>query len=509
LNHIDFQKILKDLKHLRPEELSALLASLRQLEQAESKEAARNHFLPFVKKMWPAFIEGPHHRIMADSFERLVEGKLPRIGIHLAPRFGKSQLASWLLPAWFIGKYPDKKLIMASHTADLSVDWGKKVRNLIGTPEYQEVFPGVALSSDSKAAGHWRTNKGGEYYAVGVGGALAGRGGDLVVIDDAVSEQEAISGDPKVYEKVWDWYLNGPRQRLQPGGRICHVCTRWSKVDLAGRLYSAMESDPAVDQWEVINFPALMPDGSSLWPEYWPAHTLEQIKAVQPTHRWLSVYQQNPTSEEGSVVRKEWWKEWPADKALPVCDYTIQCWDTAYDKTSRANPSACVSWGVFWHKEGAKRHMNVILLDAFAERMSFPQLKEKAFRRYMELLPGQKERSAAVIVETRATGLPLIWEMRERGIPVQEYTPSRGADKMVRVNSVADLFQAGAIWAPATRWADEVIAQYSDFPNGEFDDLVDAATMGLRRLREGGFINLATDYTDEDETPRKKVFAYY
>ena len=227
--------LLKNINLLPVAEQEEILGLLEELESAEEKERARDTFIGFVNSVWPAFIEGRHHKIMARAFERVANGELKRLIVNMPPRHTKSEFASYLLPAWFLGKYPEKKIIQTAHTAELSVGFGRKVRNLVDSDDYKSIFPQVALRSDSKAAGRWSTNKGGEYFAIGVGGAVTGKGADLLVIDDPHSEQEGQSADPSVFDRVYDWYTSGPRQRLQPGGAIIVVMTRWHKRDLTGR----------------------------------------------------------------------------------------------------------------------------------------------------------------------------------------------------------------------------------------------------------------------------------
>ena len=238
----DLSRILKTaskkLDQFPLEKQQEILALVEELEEIQEKEQARKEFLPFVKLMWPSFIHGKHHEIMAEAFEKVAAGKLKRLIINMPPRHTKSDFASYLFPAWFLGRYPNKKIIQTAHTAELSVGFGRKVRNLIQNEDFQNIFPGIELSTDSKAAGRWNTNKGGDYFAIGVGGAVTGKGADILIIDDPHSEQEATMGEynPEVYNKVYEWYTSGPRQRLQPGGAIILVMTRWSKRDLTGQI---------------------------------------------------------------------------------------------------------------------------------------------------------------------------------------------------------------------------------------------------------------------------------
>jgi predicted phage terminase large subunit-like protein len=478
---------------------SPQIPKIKKLLEEDKKEKCRQNFMPFVQEMWSAFIAGKHHKIMADAFERVANGSLKRLIINMPPRHTKSEFASYLFPAWYLGKYPHKKIIQTAHTAELATNFGRKVRNLVATPDYQALFP-TKLSSDSKAAGRWNTNKGGDYFAIGVGGAVTGKGADVLIIDDPHSEQEAMQGNPAVFDRVYEWYSSGPRQRLQPGGSIIIVMTRWSKRDLTGQIINnSIKRDG--DEWETIEFPALMPSGKPLWSEFWSQKELEAIKNEIPVSKWEAQYQQNPTSEEGAIIKREMWKIWDKEEP-PQCEFIIQSWDTAFEKNNRADYSACTTWGVFYKTDSdGFDTTHIILLDAFKDRLEFPELKKKAFELYKEWTPD------ALIVEKKAAGAPLIYEMRRMGIPLQEYTPSKGSDKIARVNAISDLFASGFVWCPDRRWAEEVMEECASFPNGDHDDLVDSTSQALLRFRQGGFIRLNSDEQDEF-MPRKKV-AYY
>jgi predicted phage terminase large subunit-like protein len=493
--------LLQNIDKLPAKDQEEILLLLEELDDAEKKQDARDSFIGFVNKVWPAFIEGRHHKIMADAFDRVASGDLKRLIVNMPPRHTKSEFASFLLPAWFLGNYPEKKIIQTAHTAELSVGFGRKVRNLVNSDDYKSIFQNVLLRSDSKAAGRWSTNKGGEYFAIGVGGAVTGKGADLLVIDDPHSEQEGQSSDSSVFDRVYDWYTSGPRQRLQPGGAIVLVMTRWHKRDLTGQILKSSLQRAGSDEWELIEFPALMPSNEPLWPEFWPKEELDALKNELPAPKWNAQYQQNPTSEEGALVKREWWKVWEKDNP-PMCEFIIQSWDTAFLKTQRADFSACTTWGVFYHPDGSGiEQPNIILLDAHKERLEFPELKRKAYDMWVDWQPD------AFIVEAKAAGTPLIFELRSMGIPVSEYTPSRGNDKISRVNAVSDLFASGIVWAPELRFAEEVIEEFAAFPAGEHDDLVDSSTQALLRFRQGGFLKLNSD--EEDEPFYSKKAEYY
>ncbi len=798
----ELQAILQNLDNIPEAHLQDLYKTLAEYEHIYKKESAEKNFIEFVKRVWPSFIGGRHHQRMARAFERVANGETKRLIINMPPRHTKSEFASYLLPAWFLGRFPGKKVIQTSHTAELAVGFGRKVRNLVDAESYKEIFPGVALQADSKAAGRWATNGRGEYFAIGVGGAVTGKGADLLIIDDPHSEQEATLAEinPEIYDKTYEWYTSGPRQRLQPGGsivivmcmtgdtpvlmadgvekllkdirpgdgvatfeegrlavskvnnwqsssvdsiykiqtqsgkilranerhpflvmnegvlewtrlkhlkpgdllvslkdvkdllgqkqnlenvvlakqekattaktqthpinhlvatvsgkikaalaasrRIVGVCalnatetntrllntrqnkiglegsstgtesllssttqwfknvttfvmsvvnplrlpihahigtascalttamtqersgdyfamtatlpsvtekqqaylnelhrisdftvdlifsitpdgkeevfdveidrtenfiangfvshnTRWSKKDLTGQILKS-SIQRSGEEWEVIEFPALLPSGRPLWPEFWPLEELEALKNELPNSKWMAQYQQNPTSETSAIVKREWWQVWEEDDP-PHCDFVLQSWDTAFEKSNRADYSACTTWGVFYKPDDAgNTQANIILLNAFRKRMEFPELKKVALEQHQEWEPD------STIIEKKASGAPLIYEMRAMGVPVQEFTPSRGNDKISRLNAVSDLFASGKVWAPNTRWAEEVIDEVASFPAGEHDDYVDSVSLALMRFRKGGYIKTSLDEEDEPrEFRRRNTYAYY
>ena len=469
-----------------------------RLEQLKKIDYSKNNFLYFVKQMWPEFIAGAHHKIIADKLEGIATGELKRLIVNMPPRHTKSEFASYLFPAWMIGRKPKMKIIQATHTTELAVSFGRKVKNLLERDDYKEIFPDANLSADSKASGRWDTKAGGMYYAVGVGSNLAGRGGDLIVIDDPHSEQTAMSNSG--FEDAWEWYTGGPRQRLQPGGAIVLVQTRWSQKDMTGQLIKSMAKDPLADQWEVIELPAIMPSGSACWPEYWSLPDLESVKASIPPSKWNAQYQQNPTGEDNAIIPRSWWKRWKK-KNVPDLKYVIQSYDTAFTKRETSDYSAITTWGVFSPEEGGPP--GLILLDSKKGRWDFPELKGIALEEYEYWDPD------TVIVEAKASGLPLTHELRNTGIPVVNFTPSKGNDKVSRVHSVSPLFEAGMVWAPEETFADEMIEEVAAFPNGEYDDLVDSMTQALMRYRQGNFVNLPSDDWGDKEVKETRLRAYY
>ena len=467
-----------------------------RLDFLNKQDACRDSFMEYIRYIWPGFIEGEHHRVISKRLTAVAKGELKRLIINMPPRHTKSEFASIYFPSWMMGLQPDLKIMQTTHTADLSINFGRKVRNLMDTEEYAKIFPDVNLAADSKSAGKWQTSTGGEYFAACVGGAIAGRGADLLIIDDPHSEQDAKSMN--LLDSCYEWYTSGPRQRLQPGGSIVIVMTRWSTMDLTGRLLDR-QTEMNSDQWEVIELPAIFEDTEEvLWPEFWKKEELDSVKASIPVSKWNAQYQQDPTSEEGAIIKRDWWQLWEQEEP-PSCSYVIQSYDTAFSKKETADYSAITTWGIFSPGDGQSDA--IILLDAQRGRWDFTDLKVIAQEQYNEYRPDM------VLIEAQASGTPLTHELRAMGIPVVNYRPSRGNDKMTRVHAVSPVFEAGMVWAPDRMFADEVIEECAAFPFAANDDYVDTTTQAILRFRQGNFINLHSDEVEEDFYRAKR--AYY
>jgi predicted phage terminase large subunit-like protein len=490
---------LQDLAAVPEDVKNELLRLELRLAQITARDQATSSFLSFCRYVWPEMIVGAHHKKIAAALDRVVSGECKRLMIAMPPRHGKSQMGSYLFPAYLMGKKPDSKLIVGSHTAELAQRFGRMIRNLVADERYKELFPDFLLSADSKAAGRWDTSHGGEAFFIGKGGAMTGRGGNVVILDDILDEQDALSNT--AMENTWEWYQSGPRQRLQPNGAIIVINTRWKTDDLSGRLLK-LQGAIKSDKWEILEFPAILPSGGPLWPEYWKLEELEAVKHTIGLQKWNAQWQQTPTADEGAILKREWWQRWKPEEP-PLVEYIIQSYDTAYSKKETADYSVITTWGVFVQDQDSGP--NIILLDVKKGRWDFPELKRIAREEYKAWNPDN------VLIEAKATGITLQQELRRVGIPVTMYSPGgrrAGQDKVSRANSIAPILESGMVWAPETEWADELIEECAAFPNGDHDDMVDSTTQALMRFRAGNFIALNTDEEDDSSDAHEEMEYY-
>jgi len=507
------------------EEVELTAGQLAQQELA-SRALSRRRLLPFVMRNVEGYEAGWVHKEICEKLEQfeqdVTDRKSPRLMLFMPPRSGKSELVSTQFPAWFLGRNPTQELISCSYSASLALSFSRKVRQILREPNYQSVFAKTELSKDSQSTENWLTTRGGGYLAVGVGGPATGKGANCLILDDLIKNRvDAESATDR--NKVWDWYTSTAYTRLAPGGGVLLILTRWHVDDIAGRLLAAMQDGG--DQWDIVSYPAIAVhdephrlEGEALHPARYDVDAFSKIKKAIGPRDWGALYQQNPVAQEGAILQRQYWNRWNSDHP-PECEYIIQSYDTAFLKSETADYSAITTWGVFYPEGHYGQHTimedgeeidrifggdeaHIILLDSVKGRYNFPELKLKALELYQYWQPD------SVIIEGKASGLPLTAELRRIGVPVQNYTPTRGNDKIVRANSVSDMFASGYVWAPKDEWAEGLIEECHQFPAAPNDDLVDSTTQALLRFRQGGFIRLHSDYEEEYE-PRSRKRIYY
>ncbi|MFT8720610.1 terminase large subunit domain-containing protein, partial [Acetobacter sp.] len=293
-----------------PRSLLVKKAAEKARSELKRRSAGRSGLLGFTQYTMSDYMVGPQHRLLCDRLDAVERGEIKRLMVFMPPRHGKSELTSKRFPAWFLGRNPTKQIITASYGATLAQGFGRDVRNIVASPEFGLLFPGVGVASDSAARDNWHTNKGGVYTAMGVGGGLTGKGAHVALIDDPVKDRQDAES-PIIREAAWDWYRSVLRTRLMPNGAIVLVLTRWHPDDLAGRLLAEMENGTG-EEWEVLSLPAICVSdhdalhrgiGEALWPKVFPVAELKNIEKSIGPREWSALYQQNPTPGEGTLFK--------------------------------------------------------------------------------------------------------------------------------------------------------------------------------------------------------------
>ena len=498
------------------------LIKLRELYFQKAVLQSKDSFLHFIAMFAPTlvpdWIMGRHIHLIADRLQKVESGEIKRLMVFLPPRSSKSVICSKLFPAWYVGRHPQHEILTVSHSDQLASDFGRSVRDLVNFDLFNTVFPDVALRSDVRAAGKWKTNQGGTYYAAGVRSQIAGRGAHVAILDDVMSEEDSFSETGRRYVK--EWYPSGLRTRIMPNGSIVIINTRYHEDDLCGWLLRQESQIELENKWEVIKIPAWvdepsskmlnLPVGSSYFPEWKPSEILkndeEEIKASNGSRYWESLYMQNPVPDTGGIIKKKWLKWWDYDEP-PACDYIIQTYDTAFSTKTTADFSVIQTWGIFEHMEtdstGRENWVsNLILLGNEKGRFDYPALRTKAQELYDYHKPD------VCIIEKKASGQSLIQDLRRAGLPVLDYIPDR--DKTARVYAATPLMEAGRVWLPkGYEWSDDLYGEAITFPNARHDDQVDAMTMAIHYMKESWNLLHPDDPDYEEGYERKKRVAYW
>ncbi|WP_022852070.1 phage terminase large subunit [Limisalsivibrio acetivorans] len=436
----------------------------------------RSSLTAYSMLSFPRFAPSWHHKVLATELERVERGETDRLMVMMPPRHGKSELASVRFPAWFLGRKPEARIIACSYSAELAEHFSRRVRDVLDSSRSRLVFPGVHPRRGFSSAGKWETEGGGAYVSSGVGGSITGLGGDLIIIDDPVKNSE--QAESSAYrEKVWEWYQSTLFTRLEKGGRIILIQTRWHEDDLAGRLLSSGD-----DEWRVVSFPAVAEvdeeyrkAGEPLWKEKYGAEDLGRIRKSVGERVWNALYQQSPSPQEGSVFRREWWQYY---RTLPArIDFFAQSWDMSFKGGERSDYVV----GQVWAASGSSRY----LVDMVRARMDFAETL-RAVRRMTEKYP----KAEAKYIEDKANGSAVISALgREISglIPVQPL-----GSKTSRAYVVQPLLEAGNVWLPEKgEWVQSLVEEAAAFPDGANDDMVDAMTQALnfmaKRQAPAGF----------------------
>src|SRR5579863_55111 len=436
--------------------------------KTEIAALARRDLTVYATAMWPSFEAPAHIRLIADKLEAVEQGTIRRLMLFLPPRHGKSLLSTQFLPAWYLGRHPDRFVISASYGQDLADDFGRKVRNLIADPLHAALFPECRLSGDSASMRRFGLTAGGSYYAAGRGGPITGRGAHLLLVDDPLKDADEARSET-IRGGLHEWYGSVAYPRLQPGASIIVVQTRWHMDDLAGWLLR----EHVEEGWDVVSLPAIAEcdgdfrhEGEALWPEAYPLTVLEQIRQAVGSAAWASLYQQRPAAAEGAVFKRAWFEQ--RYTVPPKFSRIVQSWDCAF-KTGRENDfSVCSTWGA--------AENGFYLLHGWRARVEFPELK----RRLVELV--REWNPTAILVEDAASGQSLVQELRSTALPILPIKPD--GDKVSRASAVTPLIESGRVYLPeSANWLTDFLDELAAFPVGVHDDCVDSMTLALGYLR--------------------------
>lgn len=418
---------------------------------------------------YPAFELAAHTRAIVDKLEAVERGEIKRLMIFLPPRHGKSLLSTQIFPSWYLGRNPNHYVISASYSQDLADDFGRKVRNLVADPLHTAVFPKCLLSDDSGGMRRFNTTAGGSYFAVGRGAGLTGRGAHLLLLDDLLKDREEANSET-VRRNLHEWYGSVAYTRLQPGGAIINVQTRWHEDDLGGRLLR----EQAEDGWDVLCLPAIADkveifrkEGEALWPDKYPLPALEKIRNAIGSAAFISLYQQRPSAAEGAVFQRSWWRTYSEPPAQ--IKRVIFSVDTAFKTGTENDWTVCTVWAVTVN--------GFYLLHLWRQRVELPDLKRKLIQLAADWSPN------VIVIEDAASGQSLIQELRAgTTLPVRAVSVER--DKVSRAHAVTPVIEAGKVFIPEKApWVESFLDELASFPNAAFDDCVDSVTQALNFLR--------------------------
>lgn len=431
------------------------------------RKQATESLIAFTEFTFPRYKTAEHHSKVANALERVANGQCKRLMLLLPPRHGKSELASKRFPAFCLGRRPELQFISASATAGLAEDFGREVRNIIGSQEYAHVFPRTTLAEDSQAKGKWNTSAGGVYYAVGVGGAVIGRGADIFLIDDPYSTMEDAQSE-NTRKKVWEWYTGSVYNRLQPGGSIVLINHRMHENDLTGSLLE--QQALGGDEWEVVELPAVSDEGEALWPAAYPIETLRQIQRNTMPRYWSALYQQKPAPDEGDYFKRDWFK-WYQEKPKHLRTYgasdyavTAKGGDYTVHVVAGVDPDDNLYVLDVWRSQAESHVWVEEFINLIAQHKPMNWFEEQ----------GQIIKSLGPFIDKR---------MRERKVYCRREQVTSVADKPTRCRSFQARAAMGKVYLPMNaHWAADLLTECLNFPVGKHDDQVDALGLVGRML---------------------------
>lgn len=436
-------------------------------------EMAYRRLIPYAIVVNPRYKANWHHRIIAEKLEAVERGEIKRLILAMPPRHGKSELASVIFPSWYKGKNPGKNVISASYASELAVDFGGKTRDIVASPEFHDVFPNVRLSADTQAKDNWKTEKldgqrvteKGTYFGVGVGGAITGRGADLLIIDDPIKNRQDAESET-VRKNIWDWYISTAFTRLEKDAAVIIIATRWRMDDLTGRVL-----DIDKESWEVVEFPAIAEKdeeyrkmGEALWPEKYSIGYLEEVRKTLGPYEFSALYQQRPIAAENQEFRAEYFRYFEEGDLLGKNLTYMTTVDLAIGKKQENDRTAIVTVG----KERDKP--NWYIVDIVVGRLDPLQTIDAIFAVY------NKYRPVKIGIETVAYQKSLLYflteEMKRRQIYIPLYEMKASGEKELRIRGLQPMYKTGVIYHRRNQL--ELETELLMFPKGSHDDIADA-----------------------------------
>jgi len=434
-------------------------------QELAKRELSRRRLIDFIKFNFPDYDVNWHHKIIAEKLEAVERGEIKRLMITLPPRHGKSEICSIQFPAWFIGRNPDKSIIATSYSSELATDFGRQVRNLVDSDEYKHLFE-TRLAEDSTARGRWSTDKGGMYYAVGVGGSVTGRGADVLLIDDPIKNRQDADS-PVIRNSVWSWYTSTARTRLSPTGSIVIINTRWHDADLSGMILASENKD----LWDVVDFPAIATqdeqfrkEGEPLWGNRYTLENLLEIKKDIGSFEWASLYQQTPIDADSQEFKKDWFRpaKWEDVEKLNTSRYITV--DTAVSQSDSADYTGVI-------RNYVDRE-NKWYIKADAYKINPTELIDLLFKLYEEDRPEKIGIEKTIYLQAIKPFIDEECRKRNKFLPIVELQHNQKS-KETRIRGLIPRYESKSIFHIEGRCS-ALEEQLLRFPKGINDDVVDA-----------------------------------
>lgn len=440
--------------------------------------AARKSLRHFTARMFSGYEVSRHIIELVEALEWAASTPGARLIVDMPPRHSKSLHVSENLPAWYLGRYPDKRVIAASHTAALAYTFSRRVRNKIASERYP--FPGIKVAGDKAAVQAWDIDGHlGGYVSVGVGGSPVGQGGNIIVVDDPI-KSAADAESETIRASIKEWYQGTLRTRLEPDGAIVVTNTRWHDDDLTGWLIA--EQERGGEQWRHIHMPAIDDAGNALWPERWPVESLTKIRSAVGSRVWQAQYQGSPSPTEGGMFKRHWWQRYTELPHLSTMELYL---DSAFKEGVENDYSALALWG----SDGKG---SAYLIRAWRDRVDFPKLIRLCHDAYAWSRGRFPDRAIRLVIEDRASGQSAIQTLKQPvftsggmlpALPIVAYPVTSSESKVSRAEGVTGIVEGGRAFVPDyAEWLEDWISEHERFPLGAHDDYVDTTSMALRRL---------------------------